>query len=76
MSHGATLPSAVARELIRVTTIRCHYEETAAMTKMANNLKPAMAMMTRSLNAAVEAIEANDLAAMTRALADLREYSE
>lgn len=76
MSGAFNLPGALARELIRVTTIRCHYGEASTRTVIQNNLKPAISMMTRSLDAAVEAIENNDILAMARALADLRGYSE
>ena len=76
MTGTASLPRALALQLIRVAAIRAQYEHYRIDAGPGANFGPAIFLMTNSLNRAVEAIGSGDIAAQLRALKDLEEFSE
>lgn len=64
----------LASEIRRVTTIREHYKRLDGMPGV--NVKPAMAMMDYSLQAAIAAAGQDDALTQIAAVKDLQGYSE
>ena len=61
-------------EIERVTKIRAQYEQMDGMPQL--NVRPAIAMMTISIDSAKAAAASNDALTVIQALKDLEGYSE
>lgn len=75
MTGPTTLPGALAAEIARVSRLKAEYEEAGRLGGPRVNVRPAVAMMNASLQAAISAAGSPDVVGQARALADLREYS-
>lgn len=75
MSDIQTFPGELAAQISRVTEIREQYCEAAKIAGSQANFIPSIMMMTRSLDAAIQAANSPDIEGQIRAVRDLREYS-
>lgn len=66
----------LAREVVRVTKLRCQYEETGRLTKSPASVKPAITLMEFAIEQACKALGADDAQATLRALKDLEGFTE
>lgn len=67
---------ALAREVVvRVTKLRCQYDETGRLTKSPASMIPAITLMDFAIEQACKALGADDAVASIRALTDLQGFT-
>ena len=71
-----TLLGKLGAEISRVTALRAQYEEVARLATPMANMRPAIFMMTRSLDAAITAAGLPDIKGQIAAVLDLEGYTK